>query len=77
MKRTLRLQRETLGSLSDDDLSGVVGGNLTRVGGGPSCDGLVGCVVTLLSCDCIGVSLQHCLTPSLPPTCTCNSFPGC
>ena len=75
MKRTLHLRRESLGSLSDDDLSGVVGGALTREGGGASC--LVGCVLTAVSCDCVAASLHQCLTRTMLPTCDCNSIPAC
>lgn len=76
MKRTLQLKSETLGSLTDADLSGVVGGALTREGGGLTCGGTTG-VQTNVSCGCIEIgSLHHCLYTKLP-TCYCNTFPNC
>lgn len=76
MKRTLRLRRETLGSLSDADLGDVVGGYLfTREGGGLSCGGLLNCVVTLDGCVEIR-SLHRCVDLT-QLTCYCNTFPNC
>ena len=51
MKRTLHLSRESLGSLGDDDLRGVVGGQYS--GGNLTCiKDCVDALSWLLTCHC-------------------------
>lgn len=77
MKRTLHIKREVLGSLGDDELSGVVGGYVfTREGGGLTCGGAANCIDTHFSCGCIQVTLHRCIDLS-QLACYCNSFPSC
>lgn len=74
MKRTLHLRREPLGSLSDDDLSGVVGGWVpSRHGTGLIQD----CLTTVPTYDCV-VTVGACTTDTQVPTiCRCYTPPNC
>lgn len=74
MRRSLTLRRETLGSLGDDELSGVVGGWIpSRNGTGILRD----CLATVPSLDCV-VTVTTCTTNTQVPTvCDCYTPPNC